>query len=92
MHIIARNASRQTRNKKELIEFLQIADARQIQDFVDDIENLPPIISWSPIIEREDAINPFLVDDPYTAYDKIKEFNLTSFFSISDKVLFMVIN
>lgn len=85
MHIIARNASKITRNKEELIEYLKTADARQIQDFVDDIENLPPIISWSPIIEREDAINPFLRDEPYTAYEKIKQFNLTSFFSISDK-------
>lgn len=92
MHIIARNASRPTRNKEELIEYLKGASARQIQDFIDDIENLPPILSWAPVIEKKDAIRPFLVEEPLTVYKQIEQLNLTSFFSISDKVLSMVIN
>lgn len=54
MYAIAQNASYPAKNTAELIEFLKIASATQIQNYLNDINTmLPWPMPWAPVIESE---------------------------------------
>lgn len=80
-----------------LIELLKTAPEHEILDFASEIEAYPryklefeiiatPNKMWYPIIESEDAIRPFLLENPVTKFENIESFNITTYFTHTNRV------
>lgn len=82
---------------EELIELLKYIPEQEILDFASEIENYPRDVlefevlptfnvMWWPIIEAENAIQPFLLDDPGMKLENKANFNITSYFTSTNRV------
>lgn len=65
--LLAKNASFPVNNEEDLMRYLATAKATQMQYFVNDNFNLLTAglsLPFAPVVERKDAIRPFMTDTP----------------------------
>ncbi|XP_031623655.1 venom carboxylesterase-6-like [Contarinia nasturtii] len=86
----------------DLIELLKNVPEHEILEFANEIETHPhdklefevvPTFNrlWWPIIESDNAIRPFLQEDPATKLENIDSFNITSYFTFTNREMLGVV-